>query len=103
MKAKGTLMVSISGIRGIFGNGLDPSVIVRYTSAFGTWCARRAKEKGQNPVVVVGRDARVTGKICAQLVTATLQSSGCDVLDVDLGYYTYCSYGCIARKCHWEG
>ncbi|MBX2818164.1 MAG: phosphoglucosamine mutase [Rhodothermaceae bacterium] len=84
MKAKGTLMVTISGIRGIFGNGLDPSVIVRYSSAFGTWCARRAKEKRQRPVVVVGRDARVTGEICAQLVTATLQSTGCDVLDVGL-------------------
>ena len=77
-------MVSISGIRGIFGNGLDPSVIVRYTSAFGTWCVRRAQQSGQTPVVVVGRDARVTGKICAQLVTATLQASGCHVLDVDL-------------------
>ena len=77
-------MVSISGIRGIFGNGLDPSVIVRYSSAFGTWCARRAKEKMQKPVIVVGRDARVTGELCAQLVTATLQSTGCDVLDVGM-------------------
>jgi len=84
MKAKGTLMVSISGIRGIFGNGLDPSVIVQYSSAFGTWCARRAKEKMQKPVIVVGRDARVTGEICSQLVTATLQSTGCDVLDLGL-------------------
>ena len=84
MKAKGTLMVSISGIRGIFGNGLDPAGIVRYTSAFGTWCVHQAKEKGAPPVVVVGRDARVTGKICSQLVTATLQASGCNVLDVDM-------------------
>lgn len=77
-------MVSISGIRGIFGNGLDPSVIVKYASAFGTWCVRRAKNEGRTPAVVVGRDARVTGKICAQLVTATLQSTGCEVLDVGL-------------------
>ena len=84
MKAKGTLMVSISGIRGIFGNGLDPSVIVRYASAFGTWCVHQAREKGATPTVVVGRDARVTGSICSQLVTATLQASGCNVLDVDL-------------------
>ena len=84
MKSKGTLIVSISGIRGIFGNGLDPMVLVRYASAFGTWCVRQAQAKGQPPVVVVGRDARVTGKICAQLVTATLQASGCDVLDVDM-------------------
>lgn len=77
-------MVSISGIRGIFGNGLDASVIVRYSSAFGTWCHRRAEQQGSAPLVVVGRDARVTGKICAQLVISTLQSVGCDVMDVDL-------------------
>ena len=77
-------MVSISGIRGIFGNGLDASVIVRYASAFGTWCYRRAESQGYRPLVVVGRDARVTGKICAQLVVSTLQSVGCDVMDVDL-------------------
>ena len=84
MKDKGTLMVSISGIRGIFGNGLDASVIVTYASAFGTWCYRRAEQSGERPLVVVGRDARVTGKICAQLVISTLQSVGCDVIDVDL-------------------
>ena len=84
MKDKGTLMVSISGIRGIFGNGLDASVIVTYASAFGTWCCRQAEKNGTAPLVIVGRDARVTGKICAQLVVATLQSVGCDVMDVDL-------------------
>ena len=29
-----TLMVSISGIRGIVGDGLDPEVIVKYTNAY---------------------------------------------------------------------
>ena len=77
-------MVSISGIRGIFGNGLDPSVIVTYASAFGTWCNRQAEVEGKTPLVIVGRDARVTGKICAQLVISTLQAAGCDVMDVDL-------------------
>ena len=77
-------MVSISGIRGIFGNGLDAAVIVRYSAAFGTWCRKRAMETGRKPTVIVGRDARVTGKICANLVTATLQSVGCDVIDAGL-------------------
>lgn len=84
MQNKGTLIVSISGIRGIFGDGLDPAGIVQYASAFGTWCARRAAARNVKPLVIVGRDARVTGKICANLVTATLQSTGCDVVDLDL-------------------
>lgn len=77
-------MVSISGIRGVFGDGLDASVLVRYASAYGTWCKRRMEGLEKPPLVVVGRDARVTGEICANLVIATLQSTGCDVLDVGL-------------------
>ena len=80
----GTLIVSISGIRGIFGDGLDPQVLVKYTGAYGTWCRRRADRVGASPVVVVGRDARVTGTLCAAVVTATLQSTGLDVVDAGL-------------------
>ena len=72
------LIASVSGIRGVFGDGLDPSVLVRYAAAFGSWLRQRA---GGTPVVVVGRDGRVTGDVCARLVTATLQSAGCDVVD----------------------
>ena len=77
-------MVSISGIRGIFGDGLDAEVIVRYAGAFGTWCKSRAERVDRAPLVIVGRDARVTGPLCADLVRATLQSVGCDVIDVGL-------------------
>jgi len=81
---KKTLIVSISGIRGIFGQGLDAGVLVKYAAAFGTWCRQRANAEGRKPVVVVGRDGRVTGPLCAQIVTATLQSTGCDVIDAGL-------------------
>jgi phosphomannomutase len=80
----GTLIASISGIRGIFGDGLDPAVLVRYASAFGTWCRQRAEVAERRPVVVVGRDARTTGDLCAQLVRATLRATGCDVIDAGL-------------------
>ena len=72
------LIASVSGIRGVFGDGLDPAVLVRYTSAFGAWLRQQA---GGTPLVVVGRDGRVTGDVCARLVTATLQATGCDVVD----------------------
>lgn len=85
MKSNGTLIVSISGIRGIFGDGLDPQVLVRFAGAYGTWARRRAEQLGQSaPAVVVGRDARVTGPLCADLVMRTLQSTGCDVIDAGL-------------------
>lgn len=78
-----TLIVSISGIRGIFGQGLDAAVLVRYAAAYGTWRRQRA-QAGQRPVIVIGRDGRVTGSLCAQIVAATLQSTGCDVIDAGL-------------------
>ncbi len=84
MTHSGTLIVSISGIRGIFGDGLDPSVLVTYAGAFGTWCRRRAEAAGREPVIVVGRDARVSGPVCMQIVAATLRSVGCDVIDAGL-------------------
>lgn len=79
-----TLIVSISGIRGIFGQGLDPEVIVRFAAAYGTWCRRRAARGGSEPRVIIGRDARITGEVCSQLVSATLRSCGIDVTDAGL-------------------
>src|SRR5699024_7527502 len=68
------LMVFISGIRGIFGSDLIPENLSRYSCAFGTWL------EGQS--VVVGRDTRVTGQICEDIVVSSLQSIGCDVIKV---------------------
>lgn len=70
------LMISVSGIRGIFGSHLTPQNLVTYTSAFGTWL------KGGS--IVVGRDSRVTGQICEDIVCATLQSVGCDVIKIGI-------------------
>jgi phosphomannomutase len=75
------LIASISGIRGVFGDGLSPAVLVRYASAYGAWLRQRSERA---PVVVVGRDGRVTGEVCARIVTATLQSVGCHVVDAGL-------------------
>lgn len=69
-----SLMISISGIRGIFGTDLTPENITRFSSAFGTWL--------EGKPVVVGRDTRVTGQLCEDAVTAALQSVGCDVIKV---------------------
>jgi len=84
MTADDTLIASISGIRGIVGGGLDPSVLVRYAGAYGSWCRKRADATGRDPLVVVGRDARPSGDAHAQIVVGTLRGMGCDVLDLGL-------------------
>jgi len=71
------LIASISGIRGVFGDGLTPAALVRYASAYGAWLRDRSDRQ---PLVVVGRDGRVTGELCARLVTASLQAVGCHVV-----------------------
>lgn len=71
-----TLMVSISGIRGIVGDGLSPDVIVKYTSAFADFI-----EQGR---VIVGRDARITGEMVKEIVIGTLLAEGLDVIDIGI-------------------
>ncbi|MEM8560250.1 MAG: phosphoglucosamine mutase [Bacteroidota bacterium] len=82
------LIASISGIRGVVGDGLTPEVLVRYASAFGAWCRSQSptQREGEHakPTVVVGRDGRTTGDLCSRIVTATLQAAGCDVVDAGL-------------------
>jgi len=70
------LMISISGIRGIVGQGLTPQVILNFAQAFGTYLG--------NGKVVVGRDSRVTGPMVKHAVFAGLLASGCDVVDIGM-------------------
>ena len=70
-----SLMVSISGIRGVVGQSLTPDVIVKYASAYGEYCKRTAK----HPEVVLGRDGRITGKYITHIISSTLLSTGVNV------------------------
>ncbi|MGA8265283.1 MAG: phosphoglucosamine mutase, partial [Ignavibacteriaceae bacterium] len=71
-----TLMVSISGIRGIIGDGLDPNVLVKYTSAYADFIG--------GGTVVVGRDARITGDMVQEIVTGTLIAKGINVVEIGI-------------------
>jgi phosphomannomutase len=71
-----TLMVSISGIRGVVGESLTPQVISKYTLAFAAYL--------QGGLVVVGRDSRVSGPFVANIVTGCLVASGCKVIDIGI-------------------
>ena len=76
------LIESISGVRGIYGAGLDALVLVRYGLAFGQFCLNQSNDLPRR--VVVGRDARVSGEVCMQLVVSTLRSLGIEVIDAGL-------------------
>ena len=69
-----TLMVGVSGIRGIVAKDLTEDVVARYAAAFGQWA------KAHQPLVVVGRDARQSGPAFEQAVTGGLAAAGCAVV-----------------------
>jgi phosphomannomutase len=74
-----TLVVSISGVRGIVGASLTPDVVAQYAIAFGML----ARDSG-GATIVLGRDARTSGPMFAEVVTAALQSVGVTVIDCGL-------------------
>ena len=74
-----TLMVSVSGMRGIVGTDLTPELISRHAAALGTW----AKGNGQ-PLVVLGRDSRTSGAMFTHAALAGLMSVGVDVIDLGI-------------------
>ena len=81
-----SLIKSISGIRGTIGgaagNGLTPLDIVKFTSAYATFI-RRTTKKTSN-VIVVGRDARLSGAMVNDVVVGTLIGMGFDVVNIGL-------------------
>ena len=80
------LIKSISGIRGTIGgragDGLSPLDIVKFTSAYATYI-RRTTSKTSN-VIVVGRDARLSGRMVLNMVVGTLTGMGFDVVNIGL-------------------
>lgn len=81
-----TLITSISGIRGTIGGnageGLTPPDAVKFASAYASWL-KEASDK-ENPKVVLGRDARISGLMVEQLVSGTLSGMGVDVVNISL-------------------
>lgn len=70
------LRVSISGIRGVVGDGLDAVTVARWAAAFGAWLP-------EGPVIV-GRDSRPSGPMVFDAVAAALASTGHDVWDIGI-------------------
>lgn len=80
-----SLVKSISGIRGTIGGcvgeGLNPVDIVRFTAAYAT---QRSQAMPTNNTIVVGRDARLSGKMVEHIVCGTLMGMGYNVVNIGL-------------------
>lgn len=72
-----TLKISVSGIRGIIGDGFDSKVVVDYTSAFACLFPKKSK-------ILVARDTRISGESILNAVIATLTASGINVIDIGI-------------------
>ncbi len=82
-----TLMVGVSGVRGIVGKDLTPEVVTRWAAAFGRWVGEGTRDGGDGsvrPSVILGRDARTSGPMFAKAAIEGLTTAGCDVIDVGL-------------------
>lgn len=69
-----SLMIGVSGIRGIVGTSLTPELLTRFALAFGTYL-----DGGR---VVVARDTRTSGDMIKHSMLAGLLSAGCSIVDI---------------------
>lgn len=75
-------ILSISGLRGVVGNGLTPDYLTRFAAAVGTLA-----DKG---TIVVSQDGRSTGVMVKHAVIAGLISTGCRVVDAGIATTPTC-------------
>ena len=75
-------ILSISGLRGIVGDGLDPEYVTRFAAAMGTMF--------QGGTVVLSRDGRSTGDMLRHAVLSGLMATGCRVLDLGIASTPTC-------------
>ena len=61
------LMIGVSGIRGIYGDGLNESIAERFAFAFG---------RLYPGTIVIGRDSRKSGRVIADSVISGLNPGG---------------------------
>ena len=70
------LKIGVSGVRGVVGEFLTPSLTLSFAQAFGTYVGGGR--------VVVGRDTRTSGPMLQHAVHCGLLAAGCDVVDVGI-------------------
>ena len=68
----GTRIASVSGVRGVVGDGLDPAIVADFTAAYAS-----GREKGP---IVVGHDGRVSAPVFLPAVLSAVAATGRDAL-----------------------
>ena len=68
----GTRIASVSGLRGVVGDGLDPATAVEFAAAYASACP--------NGPIVVGHDGRVSAPVFLPAVLAGVTATGRDAL-----------------------
>ncbi|VAX37430.1 Phosphomannomutase / Phosphoglucosamine mutase [hydrothermal vent metagenome] len=75
-------ILSISGLRGVIGDGLSPEYVMQFASALGTMA--------QGGTVVLSRDGRSTGMMVYHAVLSALVAAGCKVIDAGIATTPTC-------------
>ena len=75
-------ILSISGLRGVIGDGLDPVFLTEFAAGLGTL--------SQGGTVVLSRDGRSTGTMVKHAVLSGLLATGCRVIDADIASTPTC-------------
>ena len=80
-----TLMISVSGMRGIVGTDLTPELVARHAAAFGAWVRESTSWTALGPPsVVLGRDARTSGPMFTRAASSGLMSVGVDPIELGI-------------------
>ena len=95
------LIISVSGVRGIVGENLTPSIAAEYGCAFATFLKDTCASGKGALSVCIGRDSRSSGQMLKSGVTAGLCAAGVDV--VDLGLVTTPGVGIMVRQLRCSG
>ncbi len=76
MRIPDSLMVSVSGVRGLLGDDMNPEVAARFAAAYAAWLGGKR--------VVIGRDSRASGPALSAAASSALRFLGIDVIDVGI-------------------
>lgn len=93
MSGVGTRIVSISGLRGVVGDGLDPPTAAEFAAAYAGRC-----EPGP---IAVGHDGRPSAAVFAAAVESAVTATGHDALL--LGPAATPTIGWLVRESGWSG
>ncbi|MFA5238615.1 MAG: phosphoglucosamine mutase [Phycisphaerae bacterium] len=95
------LIISISGMRGIVGENLTPSIAAEYGCAFGTFLKSKYARKKNKLSVCIGQDSRSSGQMLKSAVSTGLCAVGIDA--IDLGIITTPGAGIMVRELQCDG